>query len=48
MKKFVGDLSLQDAELLERYVSRAKAVLEFAWGADHRSIDTGRGEVREH
>lgn len=32
MKKFVGDLSVQDAELIERYASRAKAVLEFGVG----------------
>lgn len=32
MKKFIGDLSVQDAELIERYASRAKAVLEFGVG----------------
>jgi hypothetical protein len=38
MKKFVGDLSLQDAELLERYVARAKAVLEFGVGGSTQII----------
>jgi hypothetical protein len=38
MKKFVGDLSLQDAELLERYVTRAKAVLEFGVGGSTQII----------
>ena len=38
MKKFVGDLSLQDAELLERYVSCAKAVLEFGVGGSSQII----------
>jgi predicted O-methyltransferase YrrM len=38
MKKFVGDLSLEDAELLERYVARAKAVLEFGVGGSTQVI----------
>lgn len=32
MLKFVGDLSLEDAALLERYASRARRVLEFGVG----------------
>ena len=38
MKKVIGDLSLQDAELLERYVSRARAVLEFGVGGSTQII----------
>ncbi len=32
MKKFIGDLSKEDAELLERYAGRARNVLEFGVG----------------
>jgi len=38
MKKFVGDLSLSDAELLERYASRARRVLEFGVGGSTQII----------
>jgi predicted O-methyltransferase YrrM len=38
MKKFVGDLSREDAELLERYASTARRVLEFGVGGSTQII----------
>jgi predicted O-methyltransferase YrrM len=38
VKKFVGDLSRADAELLERYASRAGRVLEFGVGGSTQII----------
>jgi predicted O-methyltransferase YrrM len=38
MKKFIGDLSLADAELLERYATRARSVLEFGVGGSTQII----------
>ena len=38
MKKFVGDLSRQDAEIIERYASHATSVLEFGVGGSTQII----------
>lgn len=38
MKKFIGDLSREDAELLESYASKSHAVLEFGVGGSTQII----------
>jgi len=38
MKKYIGDLSRRDAELLEFYASRARSVLEFGVGGSTQII----------
>ena len=38
MRKFVGDLSVEDAEIIERYAKRAKRVLEFGVGGSTQII----------
>lgn len=38
MKKFIGDLSKADAELLERYAARARSTLEFGVGGSTQII----------
>lgn len=38
MKKYIGDISREDAALLERYATRARSVLEFGVGASTQVI----------